>query len=35
MKIEMVGSDLVVVENVWKKLLKRMIMPLEVHKYGV
>jgi len=33
MKIEKVEDTLFVVENVWKHLLKKMIMPLEVPKF--
>ena len=34
MAMQTIGNDLIVVENVWKKLLKRMIMPLNVPKFG-
>jgi hypothetical protein len=33
MRLEKLGKDLIIVENVWKHLLKKMVMPLEVKKY--
>ena len=34
LKMEMIGSELIVVENVWKNLLKKMEEPLKVSKFG-